>query len=87
MGQESLSGSESEHEGEAYLRLLGLEDLADQQLPGRSGQVRDFLEVCGEHARPLLVGLASLDKDDPSFAPTRDMLRDYITRFLAVSED
>ena len=73
---------EQEHEGDKYLRLLGLEDLADQQIPGRPQQMRDFLDICGEHARPLLVGLESLDPNDPRFEPTRSALRSYITQFV-----
>lgn len=71
-----------EHEGEHYLRLLGLEDLANQQIPGRSERVRDFLDICGEHARPLLVGLESLDPSDPRFEPMREALRGYIANFV-----
>ena len=74
--------AEQEHEGDKYLRLLGLEDLADHQIPGRPQQMRDFLDICGDHARPLLVGLESLDQDDPRFGPTRDALRNYITQFV-----
>ena len=75
-----------EHEGERYLQLLGLEHLADEPMPGRSERVRDFLDVCGDHARPLLVGLETLGPDDPRFEPTRDALRSYIGRFVTPPE-
>lgn len=84
MGHEIIS--DQEHEGEKYLRLLGLEHLADEQIPGRTEQMRDFLGICGEHARPLLVGLESLSPEDPRFAPTRDALRGYISQFVTPAE-
>lgn len=74
------------HEGEKYLQLLGLEDLADQQIPGRTELVRDFLDICGEHARPLLVGLESLSPDDPRFEPTREALKGYVSQFVTSTE-
>jgi hypothetical protein len=75
-----------EHEGEKYLRLLGLEDLADEPIPGRTERVRDFLNICGDHARPLLVGLENLSPEDPRFVPTRDALRGYISQFVTPTE-
>lgn len=77
---------EQEHEGERYLRLLGLEHLADEAIPGRTEQMRDFLDICGDHARPLLVGLESLSPDDPRYTPTRDALRGYISQFVTPAE-
>jgi len=71
-----------DHEGEKYLELLGIGHLADVQIPGRSERMRDFLDICGEHARPLLIGLDSLDRNDPRYVPTREALRDYITKFV-----
>jgi len=75
-----------EHEGEKYLKLLGLEHLADEPIPGRTEQVRDFLDICGDHARPLLVGLESLSPDDPRYNPTREALRGYISQFVTPAE-
>jgi hypothetical protein len=87
MNGERPAGAEfEEHEGEKYLRLLGLEDLADQQIPGNTLQVRDFLDICGEHARPLLVGLESLSHEDPRYEPTRQALRNYISQFVTPAE-
>lgn len=65
MTGESSNGYEEVHEGDKYLAMLGLEDLADVQIPGYDKQGRDFLDICGEHARPLLVGYESLDQNDP----------------------
>jgi hypothetical protein len=75
-----------EHEGEKYLTLLGLSHLADRQIPGRDEHMRDFLDICGEHARPLLVGLESLDPGDPRFEPTRDALRGFLTQFITIEQ-
>lgn len=47
--------------------------------------MRDFLDICGGHARPLLVGLESLSSDDPRYESTRDALRGYITQFTEQS--
>lgn len=75
-----------QHEGEKYLALLGLGHLADQQIPGHAERVRDFLDICGDHARPLLVGLESLPPEDPRFEPTRDALRGFITQYIAIEQ-
>lgn len=76
---------DQEHEGEKYLRLLGLEHLAEQNIAlegGESLQARDFLEVCGEHARPILMGFETMQPDDPRYEPTRDALRGLIGRYI-----
>lgn len=77
-------GTEEEHEGNKYLRLLGLEDLADNEIQTESGtiQARDFLNICGEHARPLLVGFEAMSPDDPRYEATRDALRTIIGRYV-----
>jgi hypothetical protein len=85
MGHEEDRGQE-EHEGERYLRMLGLEELVDQQIPGRSEKMRDFLDICGDHARPMLIGLEQLDPGDPRYNTARDALRDYIGQFVAPEE-
>ena len=84
MGHETQLEQEQEHEGDKYLRLLGLEHLADQQIPGRTEHVRDFLDICGNHARPMLVGFESLSPDDPRYEPVRDALRTQVTQFLDI---
>lgn len=84
MGHEFQQAGEQEHEGDKYLRLLGLDHLAGMQIPGRDLQVRDFLEVCGEHARPMLVGFESLSDEDPRYSLMRNALRTQVTRFLDI---
>lgn len=75
---------EPEHEGEKYLRMLGLEHLAGRTIPGRTEQVRDFLDICGDHSRPMLAGFETLSPDDPRYEPVRDALRTQITQFLDI---
>lgn len=85
MGNENPAAHD--HEGERYLRLLGLAHLANETIPGRTEQVRDFLDICGDHARPLLVGLETLDPNDPRFALTRNALRGFISQFVKPTEE
>ncbi len=75
---------EPEHEGEHYLRLLGLEEYADHEIVTASGviPVRDFLDICGEHARPVLAGFESLSPEDPRYEPTKGILRDMIGTYV-----
>lgn len=73
-----------EHEGEKYLHLLGLSHLADREIATVDGtiQVRDFLDVCGEHARPVLVGFESMSVDDPRYEATKNALRGLIGQYV-----
>lgn len=87
MGYEERADPPPEHEGDKYLRLLGLGHLADQTIPGRTEQVRDFLDICGEHARPMLVGFESLSPDDPHYEPVRKALRTQVTQFLGIAPE
>lgn len=84
MGYETETGQVQEHEGEMYLRMLGLDEFADQQIPGRTTQARDFLDICGEHARPMLVGFASLSPDDPRRDQVRNVLRGQVAGYLGI---
>lgn len=74
------------HEGERYLELLGfnVEDFAKREIVTAKGtiQARDFLNVCGEHARPLLAGFESMSPDDPSYELIKGVLRDMIGKYV-----
>ena len=72
------------HEGEKYLEMLGLSHLADREVTaaGRVFQARDFLDVCGDHARPMLAGFETLAPDDPRYETTRNALRGFISNFV-----
>ena len=90
MEREMESGQEQEHEGEKYLRLVGLEHLADQPMGRKDSTTipaRDFLDVCGDDARQLLVGLENTSPDDPDFAPTREAIRGYIQQHIIPAEN
>lgn len=81
MGNENLH---KESEGVKYLKMLGLEHLAEQQIPGRTEMVRDFLDICGDHARPMLAGFESLSPDDPRYGRVREVLRSQVAQFLDI---
>lgn len=73
-----------EQEGDKYLRLLGLEHLADREITTTDGtiQARDFLDVCGEHARPMLVGFEAMNPDDPKYENIKNTLRGVIGQYV-----
>lgn len=76
---------ETETEGERYLRLLGLSHLADKKVTTKNGETleaRDFLDVCGEHARPMLVGFESMSEDDPRYESTLEGLRGVVSAYI-----
>ena len=75
---------EQEHEGERYLRLLGLEHLADREVKTaeRTIRARDFLDICGEHARPVFIGFEAMGPDDPRYEATRNALRGLISQYV-----
>ena len=75
---------ESEHEGDRYLRLLGLDHLADRVINTSRGprQARDFLDICGDEALPPLRGLERVGRDDPRFEPMREMLRAIVASYI-----
>lgn len=78
--------SEQLHEGDRYLDLLDLGHFADSQIETANGsiQARDFLEVCGEHALPVLKGFELMDSTDPRYEPTKNMLRGLIGQYISV---
>lgn len=73
-----------EHEGDKYLRMLGLSHLADTPVvtAGGSIEARDFLDICGNHARPVLIGLEAMDQSDPRYEPTKEALRGLISQYI-----
>jgi len=66
-GPVNSGGDAVQPEGVKYLHLLGLGHLVGQEITVRDTtiQAENFLQVCGEHARPFLMGLeASLNTPD-----------------------
>lgn len=79
------NGEEPETEGEKYLRLLGLSDIADRKITTRTGEsfeARDFLDICGVHARPMLIGFESMSHDDPKYGSTLAALRGVVLEYI-----
>lgn len=76
--------AEELHEGEHYLELLGLKDLAEREITTPNGtiQARDFLDICGEHARPMLVGFEGMSVNHPDYEVARDALRGMIAGYI-----
>ncbi len=84
MGIEQFGERQPEHEGEKFLRMLGLEEFADTEILTANGtvQARDFLDICGEHARPVLVGFESMSPEDPRYDATKDALRGVVGYYI-----
>jgi hypothetical protein len=75
-------------EGQQFLELLGLGDLGEQLIPdyldknGNPKRVRDFLDICGEEAKPALIGFRSLSPDDPRYPKMKEILRGFIQKYV-----
>lgn len=80
----NVSDELDQNEGERYLRLLGLEEHADTPIPTADGEIqaRDFLDVCGEHALPVLKGLEAMSPNDSRYDTARNMLRTMILGYI-----
>ncbi len=74
------------HEGRKYLSLLGLGHLADAQIPGRQETAADFLEICGPHAKPMLLALEAIGPKDPRFEPAKAALQIQILGYLGMQQ-
>lgn len=76
--------AEEELEGEKYLRILGLGHLANEAITvgNKTIQAKDFLEICGEQARPVFVGLETITSKDPRYEPTVTALRELVLRYI-----
>ena len=83
MGHEQIE--QPQHQGEAYLRLLGFEHLADRDVTTSAGatiKARDFLEICGNHALDPLIGFAAMSPDHPQYDAFRKILRKRIGAYV-----
>ncbi len=77
----------SAEEGQNFLNLLGLGNLGGNPIPGYSGKkMNQFLDICGENARPLIEGFKSLSPDDPKYQTTKELLSEYILKFVQPEE-
>lgn len=85
MEQNYGGNEEPETEGEKYLSLLGLSHLADRDARTKDGRIfkaRDFLDICGARARPMLIGFESMSPDDPKYEPTLKGLQGVVTEYI-----
>ena len=76
-------------EGQYCLDMIGLGHLADQPMTyrGATMQVRNFLDICGEQARPYFAGLETLSDDDPVRDATVQLLRAFVFNYVQPSAD
>jgi len=72
-------------EGERYLELIGLLYMADKLIitaDGRRTEVRNFLDICGEHARPVFAAFEKMSKDNPKYEPTKKALQELVLGYV-----
>lgn len=73
-------------EGERWLELMGYGHLKGQP----TGYIKDgipvlaeeFTKLCGDYARPLFIGLESLDINDPRYVPAVEMVRKKFKQYF-----
>lgn len=84
MGDQLPGGRQPETEGEKYLVELERAHLADDRMPTSRGTIpaRDFLEVCGEHARPALKALVEMGPTDPRYKPAKEVLQGVVDKYI-----
>lgn len=80
--------SQPEHEGEKYLELLGLGHLASLEIATSEGirEGRDFLDICGDRARGLVVRFEAMSPQDPRYETSRDAIRTLIIHHVSGDE-
>lgn len=85
-----------EHEGDYWLRFLGMEDWADYEVmaskdyptinKGETVPLREFLEFCGDHVRPILKEIEATPADDPRRQAGIDALQRMVLKYAGVNE-
>jgi len=70
-----------------YLEMLDLTDFADFAIPDNPGKweglkLRDFLEICGDHAINMLRGLAATDPNSAEFEMGKTMVQGRIAEYI-----
>lgn len=81
---EQSGTGEQIRDGAYWLRALGADELLGQTVNGIPAE--DFLDVCGEHARPLLEGWAAMDPKDPLYDQFKNLLLNKIHEQLGIKE-
>lgn len=76
--------TEPVHEGMKFLQKLDRGYLADEVIQTQNGPilVKNFLDICGDHVRPLMVGFETLATDDPRYEPSKRALQNFIGRYV-----
>lgn len=78
---------ESAQKGAHYLSLIGLSDLVGQTFETSRGPIHaeNFLDICGEHALPALMGFETLELDDPRREVMSTALQKSVKQYLNIS--
>lgn len=80
-----------EPDGIFYLRILGLEDLADADFRAGNDETikgKEFWDHCGEQAQNTLRGFAALNPnpENPMYVKTREYLQMHVRQHATVIE-
>lgn len=89
-----MSSPESETtekpDGERWLELIGYGHLKGQPTgfvrDGKSVLAEEFDTLCGEWARPIFVGLESLDPNDPDYNAYIEVVREKFDSYFQVAQ-
>lgn len=77
---------ENKPEGERWLELMGYGHLKGQPTgyfkDGVPVLAEEFTELCGDYARPLFIGLESLDINDPRYIPAVELVRKKFKQYF-----
>lgn len=73
-------------EGERWLELMGYGHLKGQptgySIDGVPVLAEEFTKLCGDYARPLFIGLESLDVNDPMYVPAIELVRKKFSKYF-----
>ncbi len=76
--------------GVLLLEMFGFKDQIGSEISVVVGgvpttiQAENFLDVCGEHAGPVVEALLEMDCDDPDYAESFDAVRGLTAHYLGV---
>ncbi|MEO8104888.1 MAG: hypothetical protein ABI602_00950 [Candidatus Saccharibacteria bacterium] len=76
--------------GVVLLELFEFEDQIGREINVMVGGVRksilaeDFLDVCGEHAGPVVEALLAMEKDDPDYLDSYNVVREMTAHYLGI---
>jgi hypothetical protein len=77
---------ENKPEGERWLEIMGYGHLKGQptgySIDGVPVLAEEFTKLCGDYARPLFIGLESLDVNDPMYIPAVELVRKKFKKYF-----